>query len=138
MSRSVWSLETSSMTICIWESCLHDGTPRCSHLSKSRNESVDPRLFWPCQEIWDFFESLIMQDKIRVHYYDPEAKTSRNNGSTLTCHLQSRHVSKALAGTVMFTVFWDQHGVVMVDLLQRVSQLLRHTMLCYSRNCKKQ
>ncbi|XP_029638100.1 uncharacterized protein LOC115213307 [Octopus sinensis] len=73
-----------------------------------------------CQEKEEnFFDRLITQEEIWVHLYDPDAKVQskqwRHNNSPLP---KKAHVQSS-AGKVMLTVFWDQHRVVMIDILAK-------------------
>lgn len=77
-----------------------------------------------CQEDQDdFFDRLITQDETWVHYYDPESKAQSN----LWKHHGSPPPTKARvqpsASKIMLTVFWDQHGVVMMDFLEMGSTI---------------
>ena len=65
----------------------------------------------------DFFDRVVTGDESWVHHYDPEtqieAKEWRHPGSPRPC----RPRAKSSAGKIMLTVFWDVHGVLLVDFL---------------------
>ena len=71
-----------------------------------------------CQENHaDFLDRLITQDETWVHYHEPETKVQSKQWK----HLDSPHPKTACVqpsvGKVMLPIFWDQHGVVMMDFL---------------------
>lgn len=73
----------------------------------------------------EYFNRLIMQDETWVHHYDPETKAQ----SKLWKHYDLPPPKKAriqpLVSKVMLTVFWDQHGVVMMAFLAEGTTITR-------------
>lgn len=67
----------------------------------------------------DFFNRLITQDESWVHHYDPETKVQSMQWKHLDSPPPKKARAQPSAGKVMLTVFWDQHGVVLMDFLAK-------------------
>ena len=61
----------------------------------------------------EFMHQVVTQDETCVHHFDPEPKHRICNGSTLAHPLQKSESSPAV--TVTASIFWDSHGVMMVN-----------------------
>lgn len=62
----------------------------------------------------DFWRRLVTVDEIWVHHYIPESKEQSKQW-------KDEHAPKtvSLAGKIMATVFWDTHGIVFIDYLEK-------------------
>lgn len=67
----------------------------------------------------NFFNRLITQDESWVHHYDPETKVQSMQWKHLDSPPPKKARAQPSAGKVMLTVFWDQHGVVLMDFLAK-------------------
>lgn len=67
----------------------------------------------------DFLNRIVTMDETWVHFYDPETKQQsmewRHSGSPRP---KKFRVQKS-AGKVLASVFWDCHGVIMIDFLDK-------------------
>lgn len=67
----------------------------------------------------DFLNRIVTMDETWVHFYDPETKQQsmewRHSGSPRP---KKFRVQKS-AGKVLASVFWDYHGVIMIDFLDK-------------------
>lgn len=60
-----------------------------------------------------------MQDEIWVHHYDPKIKAQSKQWKNFDSQPPKKARVALLSGKVTFTVFWDQHGVVLMDILAK-------------------
>ena len=69
----------------------------------------------------DFLSRLVTVDETWVHYYEPENKAQSRQwpGSPRPKNFKTQ----PSAGKVMATVFWDAHGVIMLDFLAKKSTI---------------
>ncbi|XP_029155672.1 uncharacterized protein LOC114928587 [Nylanderia fulva] len=67
----------------------------------------------------EFWRRLITVDETWIHHYTPETKYSPNSGLQRRNRLQKKQKLFFSAGKVMATVFWDSHGVILIDYLQK-------------------
>ncbi|XP_037783515.1 histone-lysine N-methyltransferase SETMAR-like [Penaeus monodon] len=67
----------------------------------------------------------ITQDETWVDHYDPVTKAQSKQWKHFNSPLPKKKRVTSSAGRVMLTVFWDQHGVVMMGFLAKDSTIPR-------------
>lgn len=65
----------------------------------------------------DFFRRFVTVDETWVHYYTPESKQACHQWTGRGEAPPTRVKTSKSAGKVMATVFWDQHGIILIDYL---------------------
>ena len=71
----------------------------------------------------DFLSRLVTVDETWVHYYEPENKAQSRQRVGPRSPRPKHFKRQASAGKVMATVFWDAHGVIMLDFLAKKSTI---------------
>ena len=95
------------MNICLWESCCQKGCRVCSRWIKNDNVSLIPSAVWSCfAEIW-------------IHHYTPESKRSSAECTAVGEKRPKRSKPQMWTGKVMASVFWDAHGFLFIDYLEK-------------------
>ena len=67
----------------------------------------------------DFFSLLVTVDETYVHYYEPENKAQSRQNVGPGSPRPKKFKTQPSAGKVMATVFWDAHGIIMLDFLAK-------------------
>ncbi|XP_014486230.1 PREDICTED: histone-lysine N-methyltransferase SETMAR-like [Dinoponera quadriceps] len=67
----------------------------------------------------DFLRRFVTVDKIWIHRYTPESKKQPKRWTLAEKPVPKKAKTSHSAGKVMTTVFWDSHGVLLVDYLQK-------------------
>lgn len=67
----------------------------------------------------EFLRRFITVDETWIHYYTPESKENAKEWLHTGSNAPKRPRTQQSAGKVMATVFWDKHGVILVDYLQK-------------------
>ena len=73
----------------------------------------------------EFLRRYVTVDETWIHYYTPETK---NQSKMWTGSGQSApKIAKTVpsAGKVMATIFWDSHGIILIDYLQKGKTITR-------------
>ena len=95
-----------------------------------RNEQMATRLsvynallkrFWAKED--DFLSRLVTVDETWVHYYEPENKAQSRQWVGPGSPRPKKFKTQPSAGKVVATVFWDTHGVIMLDFLAKKSTI---------------
>ena len=71
----------------------------------------------------DFLSRLVTVDETWVHYYEPEKKVQSRQSVGPGSSRPKKFKTQPSAGKVMATVFWDAHGVIMLDFLAKKSTI---------------
>ncbi|GFU16288.1 mariner transposase [Nephila pilipes] len=64
----------------------------------------------------DFLRRYVTVDETWIHHYTPESKRQSSEWRTAG---ESRPKTQQSAGKVMASVFWDTHGVIFIDYLEK-------------------
>nr|CAH7765296.1 unnamed protein product [Callosobruchus chinensis] len=67
----------------------------------------------------DFLEGFVTGDETWAHHYTPETKESSKQWRHSDSPKPKKFKATLSAGKVMATVFWDRHGVLLVDFMPR-------------------
>lgn len=67
----------------------------------------------------EFWRRLITVDETWIHHYTPETKIQSKQWTAKGEPAPKKAKSVFSAGKVMATVFWDSHGVILIDYLQK-------------------
>lgn len=68
----------------------------------------------------EFLGRFITVNETWIHHYIP--KNNQNNGLRLVEVLLKKAKLVPLTGKVMATIFWDVHGIILIDHLEKVEQ----------------
>ena len=71
----------------------------------------------------DFLSRLVTVDETWVHYYEPENKAQSRQWVGPGSPRPKKFKTQPSAGKVVATVFWDTHGVIMLDFLAKKSTI---------------
>ena len=66
-----------------------------------------------------FLDRIVTGDESWAHHYDPETKLQSMEYRHWTSPPPKKFKMQQSAGKVMVTIFWDCHGVVLVEFLER-------------------
>ena len=61
----------------------------------------------------------VTMDKTWIHHYTPETKRSSAEWTAVGERRPKRPKTQQLAGKVMVSVFWDVHGILFIDYLEK-------------------
>ena len=76
----------------------------------------------------EFWCRLITVDETWIHHYTPETKIQSKQWTAKGEPAPKKAKTVFSAGKVMATVFWDSHGVILIDYLQKGKKTLQeHT-----------
>ena len=64
-------------------------------------------------------DSIVTGDESWAHYYEPETKRQSMQWHHLGSPSPKKFKLAPSAGKVMITVFWDSHGVILLDFLPK-------------------
>ena len=67
----------------------------------------------------EFWRRLITVDETWIHHYTPETKIQSKQWNAKGEPAPKKDKTVFSAGKVMATVFWDSHGVILIDYLQK-------------------
>ena len=67
----------------------------------------------------DFLRRYVTMDETWIHYYTPESKRSSAEWTAAGESRPKRPKTQTSAGKVMASVFWDAHGILFIDYLER-------------------
>lgn len=67
----------------------------------------------------DFLRRYVTMDETWIHYYTPESKRQSSEWRTAGESRPKRPKTQQSAGKVMASVFWDTHGVIFIDYLEK-------------------
>ena len=67
----------------------------------------------------EFWRRLITVDETWIHHYTPETKIQSKQWTAKGEPAPKKAKTVFSAGKVMATVFWDSHGVILIDYLQK-------------------
>lgn len=67
----------------------------------------------------EFLDAIITADETWCHYYTPETKQQSKQWKHTSSPSAKKFKATKSAGKVMATVFWDRHGVILVDFMER-------------------
>src|SRR5436190_23921294 len=67
----------------------------------------------------EFWRRLITVDETWIHHYTPEIKIQSKQWTAKGEPAPKKAKTVFSAGKVMATVFWDSHGVILIDYLQK-------------------
>lgn len=67
----------------------------------------------------EFWRRLITVDETWIHHYTPETKIQSKQWTAKGEPAPKKAKTVISAGKVMATVFWDSHGVILIDYLQK-------------------
>ena len=67
----------------------------------------------------EFWRRLITVDETWIHHYTPETKIQSKQWTAKGESAPKKAKTVFSAGKVMATVFWDSHGVILIDYLQK-------------------
>ena len=67
----------------------------------------------------DFLHRYVTMDEIWIHYYTPETKISSAEWAAAGESRPKRPKTQQWAGKVMASVFWDAHGILFIDYLEK-------------------
>lgn len=67
----------------------------------------------------DFLRRYVTTDETWLHYYTPESKRSSAEWTAAGESRPKRPKTQTLAGKVMASVFWDAHGILFIDYLEK-------------------
>ena len=71
----------------------------------------------------DFLLRLVTVDETWVHYYEPENKAQSRQWVGPGSPKPKMFKTQPSAGKVMATVFWDAHGIIMLDFIAKKSTI---------------
>jgi Transposase. len=71
----------------------------------------------------DFWRRLITVDETWVHHYTPETKNQSKQWVEAGGSAPKKAKTVKSAGKVMATVFWDAHGILLIDYLEKGSTI---------------
>ena len=69
----------------------------------------------------DFFSHLVTVDETWVHYYVSENKAQSRQSVGPGSPRPKKFKTQPSAGKVMATVYWDAHGVIILDFLAKIN-----------------
>ena len=67
----------------------------------------------------DFMHRLITMDETWIHHYTPESQQQAKQWVAAGGSAPTRPKTQQSAGKVMASVFWDMHGVIFIDYLEK-------------------
>jgi len=67
----------------------------------------------------EFLDSIVTGDETWCHYFIPETKEKSRQWRHSTLPTVKKFKQTPSAGKIMATVFWDRHGVLLIDFLPR-------------------
>ncbi|KAK2581556.1 hypothetical protein KPH14_005207 [Odynerus spinipes] len=67
----------------------------------------------------DFLCRYVTMDETWIHYYTPESKRSSAEWTAVGESRPKRPKTQISAGKVMASVFWDAHGILFIDYLEK-------------------
>ena len=111
---------------------------------KCINADQNLQRYHSSEQLWEFFRRnpnyilsrLVTMDETWLYHYDPETKRQpmewRHSGSP-----RPQKIGVQIsAGIVLASIFWDQDGILLIDLFQWVKlSMRRNTHLCWC-NCR--
>ena len=79
----------------------------------------------------EFLRRYVAVDETWIHYYTPETKNQSKiwTGPGESAPKKAKTVPSA--GKVMATIFWDSHGIILIDYLQKEKLLQESIMPLY-------
>ena len=103
---------------------------------KKLNAKWVPRLLTPCQKQQriddskaclkifnrnkaDFLRRYVTMDETWIHHYTPESKRSSAEWVEAGESIPKRPKTQQSAGKIMASVFWDAHGILFIDYLEK-------------------
>ena len=95
--------------------------PRLLTLDQKRQRVVDSER---CLELFrlnkpNFLRRCVTMDETWIHHYTPESKRSSAEWTAVGEKRSKRPKTQMCAGKVMTLVFWDAHGVLLIDYLEK-------------------
>ena len=67
----------------------------------------------------DFLRRYVTMDETWIHHYTPETKRLSSQWTAAGESRPKRLKTQQLADNVMASVFWDAHGIVFIDYLEK-------------------
>ena len=109
--------------------------PKCLNADRKCQRCQSSEQFWNFFRLYpnDFLPRLVIMDETWLYHYDPETKQQsmewRHSGSPRP---KKSRVQKS-AGKVLASIFWDQDGILLSDIFQRVklsTRSINHLCWC--------
>ena len=79
----------------------------------------------------EFLRCYVTVDETWIHYCMPERKNQSKCRLGLTNPCRKKTKTVPSAGKVMATIFWDSHGIILIDYLQKGKILQESIILHY-------
>ena len=86
--------------------------PRLLTVDQNNNVLMIQSSVWPCLHV-------INQDETWIHHITPESKRSSSEWTAAREPRPKRPKSQQSAGKIMASVFWDAHGIIFTDYLEK-------------------
>lgn len=71
----------------------------------------------------EFMRRIVTMDETWIHHYTPESSQQSKQWTKIGSSAPKRPKTQQWAGKVMASVFWDAHGIIFIDYLQKGSTI---------------